>query len=146
MSTDWEGGTDVAAETREKRPIRPNWVDRNATTRTIWRIGVAIVGGAVLIAGIVMIPYPGPGWLVVFAGLAILAVEFTWAERVLRFAKGKYDAWTEWLRRQHLAVRIAILLLTGVIVMVTIWLLNGFALVGGWVGIDWPWLGSPLFG
>jgi hypothetical protein len=42
---------------------------------------VGIVGGVVLAAGIVMIPYPGPGWLVVFMGLAILSREFPWAQR-----------------------------------------------------------------
>ncbi|GAA3012475.1 TIGR02611 family protein [Actinokineospora diospyrosa] len=132
-------------EAREKGAMRPDWANRNATTRTVWRVGVGLVGGLVLAAGIVMIPYPGPGWLVVFAGLAILAVEFSWAHRTLTYARSKYDAWTDWLRRQHLAVRLLILALTGVIVVATIWLLNGFALVGGWIGLDWPWLGSPLF-
>lgn len=136
----------VTSDTREDGPMRPDWADRNATTRTIWRVGVGVVGGIVLIAGLIMIPYPGPGWLVVFGGLAILAIEFTWAHRVLGYARAKYDAWTDWLRRQHLAVRILVLLLTGVIVVATIWLLNGFALIGGWVGIDWPWLRSPIFG
>lgn len=51
----------------------------------------------VLVVGVIAIPYPGPGWLIVFAGLAILATEFDWARRVLRYARGKYDAWTAWL-------------------------------------------------
>ncbi|CRK58180.1 hypothetical protein [Alloactinosynnema sp. L-07] len=135
----------MTSDTRENGAMRPDWADRNATTRMIWRVGVGVVGGIVLAAGIVMIPYPGPGWLVVFAGLAILAVEFTWAHRLLRYARGKYDAWTDWLGRQHLAVRILILLLTAVIVVATIWLLNGFGLIAGWFGIDWPWLRSPIF-
>ncbi|MGQ0837564.1 TIGR02611 family protein [Actinokineospora sp.] len=134
----------MTSETHEKR-LRPDWVDRNATTRAVWRIGVAVVGGAVLAAGIVMIPYPGPGWLVVFAGLAILAIEFPWARRVLDYARGKYDTWTGWLKRQNLAVRLLVLAVTGLIVVATIWLLNGFALIGGWFGIDWPWLRSPFF-
>ncbi|WP_285509825.1 TIGR02611 family protein [Actinokineospora sp. NBRC 105648] len=125
--------------------MRPEWANRNATTRLVWRVGVGVVGGAVLAAGIVLIPYPGPGWLVVFAGLAILAVEFTWAHKALTYARGKYDAWTDWLKRQSLFVRLLVLALTALIVVATIWLLNGFALVGGWVGIDWPWLGSPIF-
>ena len=37
-----------------------------------------IVGGFVLlVAGIVMIALPGPGWLTIAAGLAILAGEFS---------------------------------------------------------------------
>lgn len=135
----------MTGTTRERHRFRPDWVDRSRTTRLVWRIGVSVVGGAVLIAGIVMIPYPGPGWLVVFAGLAILAVEFTWARRLLDYARARYDAWTDWLKRQSLPVRLAVLAVTGLIVVATIWLLNGFALIGGWVGVDWPWLGSPLF-
>lgn len=43
-----------------------------------------IVGGFLLLgAGIAMIALPGPGWLTVFAGLAILAAEFVWARRLL---------------------------------------------------------------
>ncbi|SDD80864.1 TIGR02611 family protein [Actinokineospora iranica] len=135
----------MAGEARQKGLARPDWADKNPTTRAVWRTGIAVVGGLVLAGGILMIPYPGPGWLVVFAGLAILAVEFTWAHRVLTYGRGKYDAWTDWLKRQSLAVRLLVLALTGVIVVATIWLLNGFALVGGWFGIEWPWLGSPLF-
>lgn len=99
-----------------------------------------------LIIGVIAIPYPGPGWLIVFAGLAILATEFAWAQRVLHYLRGRYDAWTNWLGRQNLLVRIAVLTLTGVVVLATLWLLNAFYLVAGWVGLsDWTWLQSPLF-
>ncbi|PPK63792.1 TIGR02611 family protein [Actinokineospora auranticolor] len=135
----------MAGETYEKGAMRPAWANRNNATRTVWRVGVGLVGGLVLVGGIVMIPYPGPGWVVVFLGLAILAVEFAWAHRALTYARGKYDAWTEWLKRQSLAVRLLVFALTGLIVVATIWILNGFALVGGWFGIHWPWLTSPLF-
>jgi uncharacterized protein (TIGR02611 family) len=53
------------------------------------RIAVTIVGFAVLILGIILIPLPGPGWAVVFGGLAILATEYVWAQRLLNFAKRK---------------------------------------------------------
>jgi len=43
-----------------------------------------ITGGfLLLVAGIVMIALPGPGWLTIAAGLAILAGEFLWARRLL---------------------------------------------------------------
>jgi uncharacterized protein (TIGR02611 family) len=122
--------------------------DRIKANRTLnlgYRIGVGVAGGAVLLAGIVMIPYPGPGWLVVFAGLAILATEFTWAERVLRYAKGRYDAWTAWLRRQRLLVRWAVMAGTGLVVVLTLWLLDVFQMVAGWIGLEWAWLSSPLW-
>lgn len=117
------------------------------TLRRTYRVGVAVLGGIVLVAGIVMIPYPGPGWLVVFAGLAILATEFHWARRVLNYARGKYDAWTDWLGRQSLFVRLAVLAATGLVVLATLYLLNAFYLVARWLELGhWTWLQSPLFG
>jgi uncharacterized protein (TIGR02611 family) len=43
---------------------------------------VAVVGFTVLAIGIVLLPLPGPGWAVIFGGLAILATEFIWARRL----------------------------------------------------------------
>jgi uncharacterized protein (TIGR02611 family) len=47
------------------------------------RIVIALVGGAVLLIGIVMIVLPAPAILVIPAGLAILAIEFVWARQCL---------------------------------------------------------------
>jgi Putative transmembrane protein (PGPGW) len=55
--------------------------------RSTRRLAILVAGLAVVAVGIVLIPAPGPGWLVVFAGLAILATEFTWAEMLLERAK-----------------------------------------------------------
>ena len=44
---------------------------------------VAVVGVGLILAGIVMLVLPGPGWLTIFAGLAVLAAEFTWAATLL---------------------------------------------------------------
>jgi uncharacterized protein (TIGR02611 family) len=100
----------------------------------------------VLAAGLIAIPYPGPGWLIVFAGLAILASEFVWARRLLHYARGKYDAWIDWVSAQHLFVRLAVLAATALVVLATLYLLNAFYLVAGWVGLEeWTWLKSPLF-
>lgn len=114
------------------------------TKKQIKRVGTAIIGGAVLIVGIVAIPYPGPGWLIVFTGLAILSTEFDWARRVLEFARHKYDMWTKWLVRQHVAVRIAVFCLTGMIVLATMWLLNVFGILNTLLNLNLPWLNSPL--
>jgi len=48
---------------------------------------VAVVGGTVLALGIALIVLPGPAFLVIPAGLAILAMEFAWARRWLRSAR-----------------------------------------------------------
>jgi len=55
--------------------------------RTIKRIIVAVAGGTVLALGIALIVLPGPAFLVIPAGLAILAIEFAWARRWLRNAR-----------------------------------------------------------
>jgi uncharacterized protein (TIGR02611 family) len=121
-------------------------IEAKPTLRRTYRIGVAVLGGVVLAAGVIMIPYPGPGWLVVFGGLAILASEFHWARRVLHFARGKYDAWTDWLARQPVLVKLAVLALTGLVVLATLYLLNAFYLVASMVGLGhWTWLRSPFF-
>ena len=40
------------------------------------RVGIAIAGGAVILAGIPLLPLPGPGSVVILLGLAILSLEF----------------------------------------------------------------------
>jgi uncharacterized protein (TIGR02611 family) len=105
---------------------------------------VGVVGTAVLIAGIIAIPYPGPGWLILFAGLAILASEFRWARHVLRWTRNRYDSWRGWLRSQRPLVRLSVIVLTSLIVLTTLWLVDAFGLVAGWLGLNWGWVRSPL--
>ena len=56
--------------------------------KKVRRVLVAMVGGTVLALGIALVVLPGPAFLVIPAGLAILAVEFAWARRWLRRARG----------------------------------------------------------
>lgn len=53
------------------------------------RIAVTILGGVLVLGGLVMLVLPGPGILVMLAGLAVLASEYVWAQRALNFAKQK---------------------------------------------------------
>jgi uncharacterized protein (TIGR02611 family) len=64
-----------------------------------WRIGVTVVGVAVIIGGIILLPLPGPGWLIIFAGLGILATEYAWAARLLGYARAQVSRWTKWITR-----------------------------------------------
>ena len=48
-----------------------------------------VVGFTVLLAGVVMLVTPGPGWVTIAAGLAILAAEFVWARRLLDHLKAQ---------------------------------------------------------
>ena len=55
----------------------------NYPDEMVVRIARTAAGGLLLIAGIAMLALPGPGWLTIAAGLAILATEFAWARRML---------------------------------------------------------------
>lgn len=63
-------------------------------------IGVATVGGTLIIAGLVMLVLPGPGIAFIILGLAVLATEFVWAEVLMHKVKsGGKEAWRR-VRRQ----------------------------------------------
>lgn len=53
------------------------------------RIGVTIVGLVLVLGGLVLMVLPGPGVLLLIAGLAVLATEYVWAQRMLNYAKRK---------------------------------------------------------
>lgn len=133
----WGSSPGRFARFRERVRSRP---EMNA----VWRCGVGVLGGVVLVAGLIMIPYPGPGWLVVFIGLAILATEFDWARRLRGYARVRYDRWNAWQHRQHGLVRLAVLAATAGVVLLTLWVLGALGFAAGWLGLDWPTLDSPL--
>jgi uncharacterized protein (TIGR02611 family) len=61
--------------------------ERHKERSRVVRWGVVILGVLITLAGVVMTgPVPGPGFLVIPVGLALLALEFTWAERLLEKA------------------------------------------------------------
>ncbi|MER6945407.1 TIGR02611 family protein [Nonomuraea sp. NPDC000554] len=106
------------AAARSAMPARTGlqgWLDGIRATRTgalTLKIVIGVIGAVMVVGGLIMVPFPGPGWLVVFAGLAVLATEFHWAHKVLEFGKRTLHAWTEWYKRQGWTVRILVLLVT----------------------------------
>jgi uncharacterized protein (TIGR02611 family) len=121
-------------------------VKRKPVLDLAYRVAVGLIGVAVIVLGIVALPAPGPGWAIIFLGLGILATEFERAHRVLVWVRTRYQAWVHWLGRQGPVTRFAVS--TGILLLVAVcaWLVGAFAVVGGWVGIDWAWLRSPLAG
>jgi uncharacterized protein (TIGR02611 family) len=99
---------------------------------------------AVLAVGIAAIPYPGPGWAIVFVGLAILATEFDWARRLLAYTRKRYDKVMAWFRRQGLWVQAMGAAFTGAIVVATLWLLGAVGWSAELVGLEHEWLKSPI--
>lgn len=48
------------------------------------RVVVLVLGGSVVLIGLLLLVLPGPGLLVIFLGLTLLATEFVWARLWLR--------------------------------------------------------------
>lgn len=63
------------------------------------RIVIAVVGGLLTLAGIALLVLPGPGFVVIAAGLAVLATQFDWAKKPLDKAKEKAADGVEQVRR-----------------------------------------------
>ena len=109
------------------------------------RVVIALMGGVIILVGLVLIPYPGPGWLIVFAGFAVLSTEFEFATHALAWLRRKYEGWVVWLKRQHVSMRLLTLVLTGVLILATAWLLNSFGLINEFLALHQDWLVSPFF-
>ncbi|GAA0961686.1 PGPGW domain-containing protein [Frigoribacterium faeni] len=52
--------------------------------RALYKVAVAVVGLLVVVIGLILVPLPGPGWLIVFLGVALLGTEFPLAHRILQ--------------------------------------------------------------
>ena len=115
-----------------------------ALRRQVKKVFVGLLGGLVVLIGIILIPSPGPGWLIIFFGLTILATEFMWAQGLLDNLQGRYDAWQEWMKQQTTAVRAFFWLMTAIAVVLAIWLFNGYGLLNEWLGLGQDWLNSPF--
>ncbi len=86
------GVTVDESESRDERALgsrAPEFVKARRALHLSWQVGVFVVGLAVVAAGAAMLVLPGPGWVVIFGGMAIWATEFAWAQLVLRWTKRK---------------------------------------------------------
>ena len=88
----------------------------------IKRVLVGVVGGVVTLVGVVALVAPGPGWLIIFTGLGILASEFAWAARMLTSAKdvASRAANKAKIKKKHQLVIIAALTFLSLVLLV-IW-------------------------
>ncbi len=79
------------------------------------RVGIEVVGWVLVVAGIAALVLPGPGLLLLFAGLAVLSQQYEWAER--RLAPVKYRALKGAAESVETPVRIV---LSGIAVLVLV--------------------------
>ena len=64
-----------------------SWIKKTTAGRIAWRVFIGFIGGGITVAGAVALIGPGPGILILLAGLGILATEFAWAGRVMMHTK-----------------------------------------------------------
>ena len=130
-------------------PPGPDWLYRwrqrfagNSRPRQlIWRGVATAIGGVILLAGVAMLVFPGPGWAVIFLGLAVLATEYVWAHRLLKFTKDKAQgaasaAFSSENRRGAIALAVIALLLFAAAVSWYVYV-NGWSAdrLLGWFGL-----------
>lgn len=104
----------------------PEFIKARRALHMSWQVGVFVVGLAVVVAGVIMLPLPGPGWLVIFGGMAIWATEFVWAQLVLRWTKRKVTEVTQRaldpkVRRRNIVITTVGLVIVAVLVGVYLW-------------------------
>jgi uncharacterized protein (TIGR02611 family) len=111
-----------AARSRAKVLAWRHKMNETAVGRIGVKLAVAAIGTLVIAIGVILLPLPGPGWVIVFAGLAILAVEFHWARRLLIFGRGQLRRWTSTMRSGSWPLRIASTLALVAVLAVAVWI------------------------
>jgi uncharacterized protein (TIGR02611 family) len=56
--------------------------------QVVRRVIVSVIGATVLLIGVALLVLPGPAFIVIPVGLAILATEYAWARRWLKKVRG----------------------------------------------------------
>lgn len=78
-----------------------------------------------IVVGIVLLPLPGPGWVIIFAGLGLLATEYEWAQRLLGYVRTQLARWARWLSGRNRFIQ-TLVGISGIAVLAAI------ALFGWW--------------
>src|SRR5262245_32278526 len=115
----------------ERRP-RPKLIERlelqRATHRErhfLFRLAFGLTGMLILVAGLIMLVTPGPAFVLIPIGLAMLSMEFVWAERLLdrsleQAAKAQQKA-AETTRTQRVLAAAAALLALAAAGLAVLW-------------------------
>jgi uncharacterized protein (TIGR02611 family) len=115
----------------ERRP-RPKLIEKleaqRATHRErgrLFRIGFGVVGALVLLGGVIMLVTPGPAFVLIPIGLAMLSLEFVWAEqlleRSLEQAQMAQEKAAQTTRTQRILAGIATVLGIAACVLAVLW-------------------------
>jgi uncharacterized protein (TIGR02611 family) len=133
MDTGSDGRGEVAAEETDVKEVdqplgsrAPGFIQRHRTLLLSWQVAIFVIGLSVMVAGVIMLALPGPGWFVIFAGMAIWATEFVWAQLVLRWTKRKVTeaaqrALDPRVRRRNVILTVTGLVIVGVFLGIYLW-------------------------
>ncbi len=90
---------------REQETCQPPRNGRDKAVRAVLRQArrfvVLVVGVTVILFGVVLLVTPGPAFVVIPIGLAILSIEFLWARRLLRRVKQGVQTGIDWRNREE---------------------------------------------
>jgi uncharacterized protein (TIGR02611 family) len=115
----------------ESRP-RPKLIERlearRATHRArhpVYRFSFGAAGAVVTLAGTIMLVTPGPAFVLIPIGLAMLSMEFVWAERLLHKSLEQaaiaQEKAAQTTRTQRILAAIATLLAIAAVVLAILW-------------------------
>jgi uncharacterized protein (TIGR02611 family) len=99
--------SDPAAPRRRRGRLRAalsgtrSWIHRHPRVRAPYLVLVALAGLTVIVTGLLLVPLPGPGWLIVFVGVAVLGTEFPAAHRLTELVRGQARRVRLWWRARQ---------------------------------------------
>lgn len=74
--------------------------EKHPGLRRLHKIIITVLGSAIVVIGLILVPLPGPGWLIVFIGLTLLGTEYHWARRLLGWLRSIlarfWERWNAW--------------------------------------------------
>ena len=72
-----------------------------------------LLGFVVTLVGVVLLPLPGPGWVIIAAGLSILARDLAWADRLLQRVRRRLPRRADGkVRRSAIAAAMVLMIMT----------------------------------
>ena len=81
-------------------------------TAILYRTLIALLGLALILFGVPLVPLVGPGWAVIFVGLYLWSTEFLWARRVTQFVKAEVKAFEQYSRALPWTAKLPLLMAT----------------------------------
>lgn len=138
-------GNQPADDHRREHGRLHQFLHSNRAMSLTTKIAVAVVGGLVALVGVVMIVTPGPAFVLIPLGLAILATEFAFARQWLTWARDKAAEAKRRSADVDPAVRRRRLVLTVLTVLVVLVAVSWYVVVYDWPALavnGWNWVQS----